>query len=193
MVGTTLDEDIRQLREALSVRQEEETKKLLERHEAERAEATHGPGGKDTEKLAQRQALEVREQEKNHEEELARYIEERKEAERIRERLEEQRRQDRVREWQAEGPYVQKPDYADVEKAEAARNAYEQKEMHEAQEQAMKEALARVDKENLGVEEAAAKKEEMRKALEMKFQEEQERLERQQWERSQRLERLYER
>ena len=109
------------------------------------------------------------------------------EAQRQREAQEQAREQVR----QTRQPDVQKPDYADVQKAEAARNAYEQKELRDGQQKAKGDVFAAIDKKGMGAEEAAAAKEEMRKALEQRFKEQQERLAREQKERGERQAQLY--
>jgi hypothetical protein len=84
-----------------------------------------------------------------------------------------------------------KPDLEDVRETEALRNAHELRLLREGQQKAMEDMLVRADK--LGPEEAAAAKEEMRRAMEEKFKEQEERLEREQDERARRQMRLYER
>jgi hypothetical protein len=86
-------------------------------------------------------------------------------------------------------PEVEKPDYADVVRAEALRNAYELEAQRKVQEKAMSDAFARTDK--MGPEEAAAAKEEMRRVLEAKFKEQLADKLREQQERADRLALLY--
>lgn len=158
--------------EALFTRQERETQERLRQQEArDREIAMH------MERL--REAF-LREREQQREQ-LRQEIE----AQRQRESQEQARGQGR----RAKEPEVEKPDYADVVRAEALRNAYEQKEMRDAQQEAMKAVLARTEK--MGPEEATAAREEMCKALEAKFKEQQEKLEREQQERGDRLALLY--
>jgi hypothetical protein len=192
-------------------KQERELKELSEKQEWERQEFArkdefHRADAAETEHQAKeflaRQEIERQELFRQHEARVREAVGEtewlneaiRRQQEQLRQEVDAQRQREIQEQARQQDPPpkefdVRKPDYADVVRAEALRNAYELKELREEQQKAMQDVLARTDK--MGPEEAAAAREEMRKALEKKFKEQQERLAQEQQERGDRLAFLY--
>ena len=107
--------------------------------------------------------------------------------------IDELSRQEAVRTQERET--VKKPEWKDVEKAEADRYAFKLQEMLEIKQKALEDAIKRVEAKEpastLSADEAKARSEEMQKAIDMQIKLEKEKLAREYQERMDRLENLY--